>query len=135
MRTLIAIAGLSAGLVFWTAPAMAHGRQHAVADKPIVTAEKGVPTGPRICLFSQNGNRAEPAPGAADAGEVDPPRDNPDQPVGDDAHRVAATPAKLEVAQSQPQDEAKADAPQQPTRQGADRVCDRDVAAPVPPHG
>lgn len=132
MRTLLAIAGVLTGLVLWTMPALAHG---VVADKPIVTAEKDVPAGPRICIFSQNGKRAEPAPGDGDE-QVEPPRDNAAQPVSDDSHRDTAAPAKLEVAQSQPENDAKVEASQQPSAsQAADRVCDTDVTAPVPPHG
>ena len=131
MRTLLAIAGVITGLVLWTVPAMAHDAQGAAVDKPIVTAEKDLPTGPRICLFSQNGKRAEPAP--ADSSEqVEGPHDV--RPASDHAQREAAAPTKVEVAQREPEKDAKGEtvalAPKTP-----ERVCDTDTTTPAAPHG
>jgi hypothetical protein len=135
MRTLLAIAGLLTGLVLWTAPAMAHDAHRMAADKPIVTAEKDVPTGPRICLFSQNGKRADPAPGESTE-QLESPQNNAAPLANNDSHQEAAAPLKIEVAQSPPGNDATVETSQQPSdRQPADRVCDTDIAAPVPPHG
>lgn len=131
MRTLIAIAGLLTGLVPWTPPASAHDAHRMVADKPIVTAEKDVPAGPRICLFSQNGKHAEPTPGDG-ASEVEQRRDHAAQPAREDAHREAAAQPKPEVAQSPPENDASTQPPEQ---KAAERVCDTDTTAPVLPHG
>ncbi|MDZ4866544.1 MAG: hypothetical protein SGI91_04420 [Alphaproteobacteria bacterium] len=129
MRAPFAIAAVLAGLVLWTAPAMAHDAQRA-AGKSIVTAEKDLPTGPRICLFSQNGKRAEPSP---DSSEQIEPRDDA-RPAGDNAEHEAAAPAKIEVANDESRKDAKAEAPA-PTRQASERVCDTDVTTPAAPHG
>lgn len=131
MRRSLAIAGVLTGLVLWTAPATAHDAQRTTVDKPMVTAEKDLPTGPRICLFSQNGKRAEPAP-TNSTEQVEGPPDT--RPVNDHAPPEAAAPAKVEVAQDQPDKDAKgqavAAAPETP-----DRVCDTYVTTPAAPHG
>jgi hypothetical protein len=127
MRTLLAIAAALTGLVLSTAPAMA-----ADAQRAIVTAEKDVPTGPRICLFSQNGKRAEPAP-VDEAGKVEPPVSAAPVVAGNDTPaREAAAPPAVEVAQREPDANdktSKLETPQTPNR-----VCDTD-APTTAPHG
>ena len=131
MRTSLAIAGVITGLVLWTAPAMAHDALPAAVEKPIVTAEKDLPTGPRICLFSQNGKRNEPTP-ADSTEQVEEPHDV--RPASDQAQRDEAAPAKVEVAQREPEKNAKGEAvalaPKTP-----ERVCDTDTTTPAAPHG
>lgn len=134
MRTLLVIAGALTGLVLSTAPALAVEAHLAATDKPVVTAEKDLPTGPRICLFSQNGRRAEPAPDN-DADRVEPPPTKASQPVTEDKDHQASAQKKLDVAQSTPEDKAKPDALQQraAAQQATDRVCD--TTPEVLPHG
>ncbi len=135
MRTLLATAGVLTGLVLSTTPALAIDAHPAVSDKPVVTAEKDLPTGPRICLFSQNGRRAEPA-SDNDAGKVEPLPDKASQPATEDKHHQAAAQRKLDVAQIKPETDAKHGAPPQAaSRQVTDRVCDTDASPAVPPHG
>lgn len=131
MRRSLAVAGVLTGLVLWTAPAMAHGAQRAAVDKPIVTAEKDLPTGPRICLFSQNGKRAEPAP-TDSTEQVEAPHDT--RPVSDHAPPEATAPVKVEVAQDQPDKNTKGEAVAA-APEASDRVCDTHVTTPAAPHG
>jgi len=140
MRTLLAIAGVLIGLVLWTSPASAHGSHRAPGDKPLVVAEKELAPAPRICLFSQNGARAEPAPD--DVTKIEPPHEadpahNPadhSHPIGEDTHHQKAAHGALDVAHSQDQSDEKREALQQPEApQSAERVCGIDVTPPVPP--
>jgi hypothetical protein len=127
MRTPLAIAAVLTGLVLWTAPAMA-----ADAHRAIVTAEKDVPTGPRICLFSQNGKRAEPSP-VDEVEKIEPPRPAAASAAGAVPTQEAATPPELEVAQSESETGDKASKEPQ-TPQATNRVCDTDATASAP-HG
>jgi hypothetical protein len=123
MRTPLAIAAVLSGLILWTAPAMA-----ADAQRAIVTAEKDVPTGPRICLFSQNGKRAEPSQ-VDEAEKVGSPQSAPDVVAGKDTPpQEAATPPAVEVAQREPDANEKASKLETP--QTANRVCDTDATVP-----
>jgi hypothetical protein len=127
MRTPLAIAAVLTGLAVWTAPAVA-----ADAHRPIVTAEKDVPTGPRICLFSQSGKRAEPSP-VDEAGKVEPPSSTGVSADNATARQDATTPAKGEIAQSEPAPSEQA-SKEPPTSQTTNRVCDTDATASAP-HG
>lgn len=140
MRMLLAIAGLLAALVLWTAPALAHGSHRAPADKSVTVAEKELAPAPRICLFSQNGARAEPAPDAdmkiKPSHEADPTHDATDHshPIGEDTHHQKAAHGALDVAHSQDQTDEKREILQQPEApQSTERVCGIDVTPPVPP--
>jgi hypothetical protein len=124
MRTPLAIAAVLTGLVLWTVPAMA-----ADVHRTIITAEKDVPTGPRICLFSQNGKRAETPP--TDVADVEAPP--PVVATNEATVQNAATPAKVEVAQSEPV--AREQTPKEPNPpQTPNKVCDTDATTPAP-HG
>jgi hypothetical protein len=109
-------------------------------DKPVTVAEKDLAPGPRICLFSQNGARAEPAP--EDAAKVEPPHEadpahdatDHSHPIGEDTHHQKAAHGALDVAHSQDHSDEKREALQQPEApQSAERVCGIDVTPPVPP--
>jgi hypothetical protein len=127
MRTPLAIAAVLTGLVLWIAPAMA-----ADAHRPIVTAEKDVPTGPRICLFSQNGKRAEPSP-VDEVEKVEPLQPATVSASNVTARQEAATLPDVEIAQSELAPSEKASKEPQ-TPQVTNRVCDTDATATAP-HG
>jgi len=127
MRTSFAMAAVLTAFVLWTAPAMA-----ADTQRPVVTAEKDVPTGPRICLFSQNGKRAEPAP-APEAEKIEPAQSEAVSASTEPAPQQAAMPAAIEVAQGDVETNEIAPTHSQ-TPPAPNRHCDTDAAAPAP-HG
>jgi hypothetical protein len=142
MRTLLAIAAMLIGAVLWTAPAAAHGSHGAAAGQPVklADAEKELGTGPRICLFSQNGKRAEPTPNdvakVEAAHETDPSHNPADHshPVGEDTHHQKAAHGALDVAHMPAEAHTPPDALARPEApQATDRVCGIEVSPPVPP--
>lgn len=142
MRTLLAIAAMLIGLVLVAAPASAHGPHGVAIDKPVTLAEaeEERAPGPRVCLFSQNGKRAEPAPNkvaeAEPQHEADPLHNPADHshPIGEDTHHQKAAHGALDVAHTQDESDATREALRQPEApQSTERVCGIDVSPPVPP--
>lgn len=124
MRTLFAIAGILMGSVLAAAPVLAHEQHHGSTDKPLAAAGKEGPPGPRICIFSRNGLRVEPAPSGTDIAKQEPPHEADAQSPANDAQ---AGTLEHDVAQQQrPNDDAHAP---------AEQVCGTDVTPPMQPLG
>lgn len=89
MRSLMATAGVLAGLLLVAAPALAHKSDRAPQTKPAVektvieTKPAKAEPAPRICLFSVNGKVQEPKPvqPAADAKKKEKPAPQPRERV------------------------------------------------------